>query len=200
MIIRRSDFPSSGIALTPDSTEASEEVCVDLHVGGSFMQAGNSTSFPFDKPYKLEPGACIIVHTEETISLPNDCFGTLCAKGSLAALGFIVPNTKIDPLFSGGLDIALFNAGQRTLSVQKGTAFCSVVFHKLQGPITRNTPRSGIRVIELAQEKKWPRLAATTKLADQWKGVFAIAGGFLGFAASAITITYAILKYKGVLP
>lgn len=200
MIIRRSDFANCKVVVAPDSTEASEEVCVDLHVGNSFMQAGNSTSFPFDKPYKLEPGACIIVHTTETISLPNDCFGTLCAKGSLAALGFIVPNTKIDPLFSGGLDIALFNAGQRTLSVQEGMAFCSVVFHKLQGPITRNAPRSGIRVIELAQEKKWPRLAAMTKLADQWKGVFAIIGGCLTIAASMLALAYAIMRVKGVLP
>ena len=200
MIIRRSDFATKGVVLEPDSTEASEEVCVDLHVGSSFMQAGNSTSFPFDKPYRLEPGACIIVHTEEAISLPRDCFGTLCAKGSLAALGFIVPNTKVDPLFSGGLDIALFNAGQRTLPVERGMAFCSVIFHVLQGPITRTTPRGGIRVIELAQETKWPRLAAMTKLADQWKGVFAIVGGILAIAGGVITLSYAIMRVRGILP
>jgi len=200
MIIRRSDFADFKVVVNPDTTEQSEEVCVDLHVGDSFMDAGSSSSYPFDKPYTLEPGACIVVRTEEIISLPKNIFGTLCAKGSLAALGFLVPNTKVDPLFSDGLDIALFNAGKRSLVVEKGMPFCSLIFHVLQGPILRTVPRTGIRVKELNQQPKSPRLAALSKHVDKWKGVYALAAAVLAFCTAALSVTYAVLKMKGILP
>jgi deoxycytidine triphosphate deaminase len=159
MVLRRVDFQQYGIVIKPESTDPKEEVCIDLHVGSSLMVAGNSTSYPIYKPHKLTQGACIIVRTKEHITLPNNVIGTLCAKGSLAALGFLVPNTKIDPMFSGYLDIALFNGGTRILDVELGSAFCSVIFHQLPGAIQRSEPRLGIQVIELEQEPRVKRRA-----------------------------------------
>lgn len=193
MILRRTEFASFGVIVEPDLTVEIEEVCVDLRVGESFMEAGSSTSYPFDKPYLLNPGACIVVRTREKISLPKNVFGTLCAKGSLAALGFLVPNTKIDPLFSDNLDIALFNAGTRALNVSKEMEFCSVIFHTLGGPVTRDLPRTGIRVIELKQQKARRVLRAISKHVEYWKGVYAL-------AAALLTIAYAFLRAFGKIP
>src|SRR5437763_15608006 len=91
MILRKVDRREYKVTIEPESPDVQEEVCIDLHVGDSFMEAGNSSSYPFEKPYLLHQGACIVVRTSEVISLPNNVFGTLCAKGSLAALGFLVP-------------------------------------------------------------------------------------------------------------
>ncbi len=193
MILRRIDFPNLNVRVDPDATKPEEEVCVDLHVGDSFMEAGSSASYPLDKPYMLNPGACIVVRTKETISLPNDVFGTLCAKGSLAALGFLVPNTKVDPLFAGPLDIALFNAGTRPLSVEKGQAFCSAVFHSLHGPISRIIPRTGIHVVELKQQPARRILRSISKHVEYWRGVY-------GLLAALLAILYGVLKAFGKIP
>jgi|ERR1039457_1822000 dUTPase len=193
MILRRADFANFHVSVDPDGTGPDEEVCVDLRVGDSFMEAGGSASYPFDKPYTLNPGVCIVVHTKEVISLPKNVFGTLCAKGSLAALGFLVPNTKVDPMFAGNLDVALFNAGTRPLSVTKDSPFCSIVFHTLQGPVLRNTPRTGIHVVELKQQPARRLLRAISKHVEYWRGVYAM-------IAALLLIAYGILKLFGKIP
>lgn len=196
MILRKADLQKHKVAVDPESTDPKEEVCIDLHVGDSFMEAGSSSSYPFEKPYLLRQGACIVVRTKETITLPNNVFGTLCAKGSLAALGFLVPNTKIDPMFSDHLDIALFNAGTRTLRVEHGKAFCSIIFYPLSGPILRSTPRTGIRVIELEQQKARSVLRAINKHVEHWRGVYSLIAALLVIVASVVSL----LKALGKIP
>jgi dUTPase len=193
MILRRTDFPTFKIIVEPDETDADEEVCVDLRVGESFMEAGSSASYPLDKPYVLNPGACIVVRTKEVISLPNDVFGTLCAKGSLAALGFLVPNTKVDPMFSGNLNVALFNAGTRPLPVNQGDSFCSVIFHQLQAAVQRTAPRTGIHVMEIRQQPARRILRAISKHVEYWRGVYAL-------IAAILAIAYGVLKATGIIP
>ncbi len=193
MILRRADFADFKVIVDPDGTGSDEEVCVDLRVGDSFKEAGGSASYPFDKTYTLNPGICIVVRTKEVISLPKSVFGTLCAKGSLAALGFLVPNTKVDPMFAGNLDIALFNAGTRPLNVSKDDAFCSIVFHTLQGPVSRTTPRTGIHVMELKQQPARRFLRAVSKHVEYWRGVY-------NLIAALLVILYGILKILGKIP
>ncbi|RYZ85977.1 MAG: hypothetical protein EOP06_15380 [Proteobacteria bacterium] len=193
MILRKIDFSKFSVSVQEDATDLTEEVCVDLHVGTSFMEAGTSSSYPLNPSYTLRPGACIVVQTKEKITLPKNVFGTLCAKGSLAALGFLVPNTKVDPLFSGHLDIALFNAGSRSLKVESGMAFCSLIFHTLQGPVSRSSPRGGIKVIELKQQSSHPRLVAVGKHVDKWKAIY-------GLAALVLGIVVTVLKSLKILP
>lgn len=146
MIILRRNFGTSNIEISPDSTESNEEVCVDLSVGKSYKEAGTSESITMTVPYTLKPGGCIVVETWERVTVPKNVFGFLCSKGSLAGRGLLVPNTKIDPLFSDTLDIAIYNAGKRVLTIEKGMKFCSIVFQQLSEPINSNTPRSGPRI------------------------------------------------------
>ena len=193
MILRRADFANLNVVVDPDGTAVHEQVCVDLRVGGSFMEAGGSASYPLDKPYTLNPGVCIVVRTKEIISLPNNVFGTLCAKGSLAALGFLVPNTKVDPLFAGNLDVALFNAGTRPLRVATDMPFCSIVFHTLQGSVAHNTPRAAIHIVEVKQQPARRFLRAVSKHVEYWRGVY-------GLIAAVLAIIYGVLKALGKIP
>ena len=143
MIILRRNFKEAKIEVLPDTTDVREEVCVDLSAGESYMEAGASEALTMSAPYKLKPGGCIVVKTTERISVPNNVFGFLCSKGSLAARGLLVPNTKIDPLFSGNLDIAIFNAGKSVLIINKGMKFCSVIFQQMTDRTESATPRGG---------------------------------------------------------
>lgn len=146
MIILRKNFAAARIVVITDTTDPKEEVCVDLSVGDSYMEAGSSESLTTDGQYFLKPGRCIIIRTAEELSIPNDVFGLLCSKGSLSLLGFFVPNTKVDPLFSGKLDIALYNAGKKELSITKEKKFCSIIFQKIDGSTTSTLPRGVLRV------------------------------------------------------
>jgi deoxycytidine triphosphate deaminase len=146
MIILRRNFTEAHIEVSPDSTEAKEEVCADLSVGQSYMEAGASEALAMNSPYKLKPGGCIVVQTTERINVPRNVFGMLCSKGSLAARGLLVPNTKIDPLFSGPLDIAIYNAGKSILTVNEGMKFCSIVFQQMTDSVDATTPRGGPRI------------------------------------------------------
>ena len=146
MIILRRDFSAAKIEVSADTTDPKEEVCVDLSVGESYMEAGASEALTMSASCELKPGRCIIVQTSERVSVPNNVFGLLCSKGSLAARGFLVPNTKTDPLFSGTLDIAIYNAGKKPLTINKGMKFCSIIFQKIEGSTLSATPRGGPRI------------------------------------------------------
>jgi len=146
MIILRRNFKVAKIEIGGDTTENKEEVCVDLSVGESYMEAGSSENLTTNEEYFLKPGRCIIVQTAEQLNIPNDVFGFLCSKGSLSLRGFFVPNTKIDPLFSGKLDVALYNAGKKQLQIKKGMKFCSIVFQKIEAPVVSTAPRGGLRI------------------------------------------------------
>lgn len=133
MIVLRKNFANLGIDIVPKpSTDDDELVCVDLSVGEYYMNPGNAQRFKFDRGYKLKPGRCIVVETEEKLNVPDGFLGLLCSRGSLTERGLIVPNTKIDPIFGGHLDISMFNSGQRPILVEHGMKFCSVVFCRLE--------------------------------------------------------------------
>jgi deoxycytidine triphosphate deaminase len=143
MVILRRNFKEAQIEVNPDETEEREEVCVDLSVGESYMKAGSSERLTMGESLELKPGRCLIVKTAEQVTVPRNVLGLLCSKGSLAARGFLVPNTKIDPLFSGKLDVAIFNGGKRSLAIKRGMKFCSIVFQKVEGNTASKIPRTG---------------------------------------------------------
>lgn len=133
MIVLRKNFANFGIDIVPTPPNDDDElVCVDMTVGQYYMNPGNAQRFRFDKPFKLKPGRCIVVETEEKLNVPDGVLGLLCSRGSLTERGLLVPNTKIDPIFGGHLDISMYNSGQRPIIVERGMKFCSVIFCRLE--------------------------------------------------------------------
>ncbi|QJE96240.1 dCTP deaminase domain-containing protein [Luteolibacter luteus] len=143
MIILRREFQDRGIEIDPLVTEAREEVCADLHVGTIYMEAGSSENLTMPDKFQLKPGRCIIITTQERLAIPSRVFGNLYSRGSLAARGMLVANTKIDPHFNGELKIAVFNAGKQTLEIERGKPFCSISFQELTDRINSVSPRGG---------------------------------------------------------
>jgi len=133
VIVLRRNFDTRGIDIVPvPTTDVEELVCVDLSAGQYYMHPGNAQRFKLEKPYKLKPGKCIVVETEEKLNVPDGVIGLLCSRGSLTERGLLVPNTKVDPFFGGHLDISIYNAGQRPIVIERGLRFCSIIFCHLE--------------------------------------------------------------------
>lgn len=132
MIVLRRNFGKYGIEITPPETDEKELICWDLHIGGVFRQPGDPHPYELSRPYELRPAECIVVRTKQEFEIGDGVFGLLCSKGSLTAQGLVVANTKIDPLFGGPLDVSIYNAGQRTIKIEREMPFCSVVFYVLE--------------------------------------------------------------------
>jgi deoxycytidine triphosphate deaminase len=141
VIVLRRNWQTFGIEVTPQPCDEHEFVSGDLTVGGVFHQAGEARSYEMAESYRLGPGECIVVRTEQEFLVPDGFFGLLCSKGSLTARGLMVPNTKVDPLFGGPLDVTVYNAGSRAIDIVPGARFCAIVFFKLEGNTNSRRPR-----------------------------------------------------------
>lgn len=141
MIILNQDFSNRGIKIQPYGNSPDEHVAYDLRVGKIYQEPGDANLYQILDKYILRTGRCILVTTQETITVPENVFGQLYSKGSLSALGLMVGNTKVDPLFSGQLNIAVFNAGDRPISIVPEMRFCSIIFGMLEHPIPDGSAR-----------------------------------------------------------
>jgi deoxycytidine triphosphate deaminase len=135
MILQRAHLHLRDIDIQPPLEPSNEHVTVDLHVGDAYQVPGSPTMIALGSDLKISPRDCRIVQTREKIKTPSNAFGILVSKGSLTAKGLLVGNTKIDPLFSGSLNIAVFNSGPRPLRLKRGDPFCSIFFQTLESPI-----------------------------------------------------------------
>lgn len=145
MLVRSTNIKHRGIRISNGDIDTHEHVTIDLHAGSSYYVPGNPTPIAFDKPIKIKSGQCIAIETKETMQLPNNIFGILCSKGKLSAVGIVVGNNKIDPLFDGQLNVPLFNAGTSTYTITEGDAFCCVAFHLIEAEIPSTKTRHAIK-------------------------------------------------------
>lgn len=144
MIILRRNLGFRGVRIAGGKENPKELVAVDLTIGSRYRIPGKSNWFDLKKSFVLRPGRCALIRTEEKIELPNDIFASVFSRGSLSAKGIVVSNTKVDPLFSGVLHIPVFNAGSQSIELERGTYFCSIVFHTLEHPVPGDSSRDPV--------------------------------------------------------
>lgn len=127
-------------AVTFALQETQERVVLDLHVGDAFERDHQFINMPSE--FVLRPGESIRLRTHEGLTTPKAVFGLICSRASLAAQGFYVSNIKVDPCFSGILEVAVFNGGRRPISITRGMAFASVFFARLDEPLPQEVRRT----------------------------------------------------------
>jgi len=145
MLVRRVNFEHRGIRVIDGVEDSHEHITIDLHAGDIYYNPGILTPIAFNEPIPIKPGKCIVIETKECIQLPKNIFGILCSKGSLSAIGVVVSNNKIDPLFNGKLNVPVFNAGSSKVIIQPSQAFCCTAFHLVEAEVPSDTPRNAIR-------------------------------------------------------
>lgn len=88
---------------------------------------------------ELRPSTHYLLHTLETVALPEDLMGFVELRSTFARLGFLMPPTIVDAGFRGQLTIEVLTPPYPT-RVRVGTRFLHVVFAKTLTPVT-NTYR-----------------------------------------------------------
>lgn len=98
------------------------------------------TDAPMDGQLELPPGAFLLAHTLETVTLPADIAAQLSGKSSLGRLGLLVHATAgwIDPGFNGQIVLELKNLHHdKTITLRMGQPVAQLIFHQLTAPARR---------------------------------------------------------------
>ncbi|NLQ17424.1 hypothetical protein HGG82_07265 [Marinomonas sp. M1K-6] len=183
-MILNSNLNACGVRIRPEVVQSQEKVSVDLSVGSLYQRSGDTDWLKINKNIILQPGSCIIIETQESISMPNNVFGLLSTKGSIGSKGIVTANTKLDPLFVGKLRIPVFNVSGRKVELHIGQAFCSMSFWRTEAPIVGTETRTAIKTQPKTEnwlKDYWGRYSAQILT-----GVFSILGSII---AAIITVT-----------
>jgi len=157
MIILKNDFAAKGIIIEPPVLDEKELITYDLETDDSYQDPGIATLRSLSKPHFIPPNSCVLVKTQQVLTVPNNVFGVITCKASLTTIGLIVANIKIDPNFHGQLTVCLFNASNKPIKIQSRMRFCSIFFQQIHPPVASSPLRSppGMRPSENSRIVEW---------------------------------------------
>ncbi|OOE13845.1 dCTP deaminase domain-containing protein [Fictibacillus arsenicus] len=160
----------------------------DLRVGKEYLDHNEPRQMRLaeGQVITLNPGAAVIIETEEYVHFPRYRFGQILPKVGLLRVGISNTTSKIDPGYRGKLLITVFNLGKRTVKLKKGQKFCSLIIH--------NVLRDGVHVYdkEPKQLESNPRENKREKFKNIVTGPY---WGFISFLISLlVTISIAIIS------
>lgn len=145
MIIPVAQWEASGIEVFHNDADTAvgvgdigeERVVLDLHVGNAYYDPGPRAARTIGpgQSLKLPPGKTIRIRTRQRFTIADGVFGQVCSRSSLTANGLIVAPIKVDPMFTGHLQVTVFNASGSTVSVPTEDGFCSIFFSKLSANV-----------------------------------------------------------------
>jgi dUTPase len=119
-----------------------------------FETPGSFAEWPLEsfRPFKLWPGAFVLVETYEHITIPNGYCAELKLKSSMARQGFNHSLAFwVDPGWSGILTMEVMNATQyHLLELKCGERFAQLIIHRLDQRCSRTISWS-------LSERRWGR-------------------------------------------
>jgi dCTP deaminase len=132
-------FTGPAVLITPfDETQLCDDhcpnLCYDLRVGESYRDHRRKETYSLSKGGKitLQPGAAVIIRTEESVYLPQSMFGYIVPKVSMLKRGLSNTVSKVDAGYRARLSVTLFNLGKRKVTVSREEKFCSLVIHRVE--------------------------------------------------------------------
>lgn len=99
----------------------------DLRIGSEFWDSNGFRSITEGMEIKIKPKEFFCVKTIEYIHIPKNRFGIIVSKVSCLKKGYGVTTTKIDPGYAGELAIYVFNFSSKTIKINQGDKFCSLI-------------------------------------------------------------------------
>lgn len=135
------------ILITPFDVQKLQPASYDISVGDHYynLTTGSDKIDIVERgSLTVEPNECIRIRTRETIGIPYNCSALVTTKISLSMVGLLQVTSRIDPGFKGKLDITLFNAGKKKVSLRYEDTFANLVFFRLGIPVSKaysGTPR-----------------------------------------------------------
>ena len=88
----------------------------------------------------LRPLSSVVIEVNENISLPYNIFGLITQKGSaFLERGLIIGSGKVDPSFSGHLQVLIFNSTRKPVTLKRKEVIANLMFFRtdttIQSPI-----------------------------------------------------------------
>lgn len=83
---------------------------------------------------EIPPKSLNIVVAKEFIWLSKNVVGTLHSRGTLAARGIFTNSTNVDPNFAGQMVMSLYNLSDKTVILEEGSPFITLIFHSILTP------------------------------------------------------------------
>ena len=80
----------------------------------------------------LCPGEFVLVDTNETITMPEDCAGFIQPRSSLFRMGVQLLGGFVDPGFKGKITFGLKNVSSIPVWVNPGERVCQLVVHRCE--------------------------------------------------------------------
>ncbi|AAN75640.1 polyprotein [Taro bacilliform virus] len=89
---------------------------------------------------EIPPGKCTVISTGTFLQMPDNMYGRLVERTSLAIQGITVQGGVIDPDFTGEIQIVLFNHNTAPYPVKKTYRLAQIIFEKFYTPIFIQEP------------------------------------------------------------
>ena len=134
------------LVVDPLSKDALQPASVDVRLGNELGKYSTLGTLDFRQPapsidkfsipphgYVLQPGACTLACTLETVRIPANMCALLTSRSSLSRMCVMINALTgfIDPGFEGTLDLQLFNAGANPVRLYAGDRVAQLVLFQL---------------------------------------------------------------------
>jgi dCTP deaminase len=97
-----------------------------------------------EKQIEIKAGQFALLITEEFVTLPGDKIAFISIKAGVKFRGLInVSGFHVDPGFTGRLKFSVYNAGPRSIILEKGKPYFPIWFSNLISPLAENELYSG---------------------------------------------------------
>lgn len=182
-----------------------EDFTLELKLGGFWSEnlvAGRTEMYKIDgNVISIKPKSCVLIETEETISIPNNLYGIILAKGdNILSKGVFCATSKIKPGHYGHLQILLFNSSDSKVEIEKGTIVASTIFFRTE--ITPEFVHPSTRVNQYIEKEKGSFKKFVKSIKDNqknnpfdfWFRIITLIVSVIASATGALLIRSYILK------
>jgi dCTP deaminase len=128
------------IIIDPFVTEHIQAASYDLCLGEQAYVSGKDRVINIQEQSSLElkPGQFAVVITSEKIRLPSDVSADIGISSYWTRKGILLLHgPQIDPGYEGRLVFGLYNASTRPSEISYKHRFCTIIFHRLLGPVQK---------------------------------------------------------------
>ena len=103
----------------------------DLSIGRDIVSVREKKRIRYPVPYNMAPRETVVVLTEEFIALPPCYSATVWPRFNLVREGVFQSMVKIDPTWYGKLGVAMTNLSPRTITLEEGMSFATLILYEL---------------------------------------------------------------------
>ena len=135
--------------INPFKEDRVKSACYELSLGGEYFITNNKESTvkvisDIEKQIEIKAGQFALLITEESITIPSDKIAFISIKAGVKFRGLInVSGFHVDPGFTGKLKFSVYNAGPRSIILEKGKPYFPIWFADLTSPLPKNDLYNG---------------------------------------------------------